>query len=136
MITANVYEIVAFLMAVAFLILIIFAIPALIQIKKTAKSVENLTTESKKSLEMLNGILQTTGEKAGELEMLFKRLRELSTRLSIMTEIIGSNIKGPLITLLSLIIGLQYGFKYFIDHNAEQNSSKEDKGEDDVKGQE
>ena len=134
MITANVYEIVAFLLGVAFLLLVIFAIPVLLQIKKTARSVEDLTSESKKSLEILNNLLKTTGDKAGELDALFKRLRELSTRLSTTAEIIGSGIKGPLITLISLIIGLQYGFKYFMNHAEKDKEEKE--GGDDVKAQE
>ncbi len=136
MITANVYEIVAFLLALSFLVLIIFAIPALLQIKKTAKSVEDLTLESRKSLEMLNGILKKTGDKTGELDALFKRLRELSTSLTAMTEIIGGNIKAPLITLVSLIIGLQYGFKYFVNHSDDTESSNKDKGGENVKEQE
>ncbi|MFQ5427812.1 MAG: hypothetical protein ACE5EZ_02415 [Thermodesulfobacteriota bacterium] len=136
MITANIYEIIAFLLAAAFLILIIFAIPALLQIKKTAKSVEDLTTESRKSLEALNNLIKTTGDKAGELDGLFKRLSELSTRLSATAEMIGGNIKGPLITLLSLIIGLQYGFKYFMDHSQEGKEKEGEGGGENVKGQE
>jgi len=130
MITANVYEIVAFLLVIAFCILIIFAIPALLQIKKTAKAVEDLTQESKKSLEVLNGVLKKTGDKAGEVDALLKRLGEVSRSLGTTADIIGGNLKGPFITLISLIIGIQYGLKYFIKRSAEE------KGGEDVKGQE
>lgn len=137
MITANIYEIVAFLLAAAFLLLIIFAIPALLQIKKTAKSVEDLTAESRKSLEILNKLFKITGDKAGDLDGLFK---ELSARLGATAEIIGGGIKGPLVTILSLIIGLQYGFKYFISHcecdKEKEEEEEEEGGEEDVKGQE
>lgn len=133
MITANIYEIVAFLLAAAFLLLIIFAIPALLQIKKTAKSVEDLTAESRKSLEILNKLFKITGDKAGDLDGLFK---ELSARLGATAEIIGGGIKGPLVTILSLIIGLQYGFKYFINHCECDKEKEEEGGEEDVKGQE
>ncbi len=129
MITANIYEITAFLLVIAFLILIIFAIPALLQIKKTAKAVENLSQESKKSLETLNGLLKSTSDKKGDLEALFRRLSDFSRSLGTTADIIGGSLKGPFITLISLIIGIQYGLKYFI------KCSEEEKGGDDVKGQ-
>ncbi len=150
MITANIYEVVALLVALAFLILIIFAIPALIQVKKTARSVEDLTGQGRKTLDTLNALLKKTGESAGELDALVKRLKDLSTRLSTMSELISLNVRSPLATLLSLVIGFQYGLKYFIkscedrdkkDGNKKEGESKEGEsrekgGEEDVKGQE
>jgi len=140
MITADVYEIVAVILALAFLILIIFTIPVLLQIKKTAKSVEELSGESKKSLETLNGLMKKTGNTAGELDILVKKLKNLSTSLTGITELIGGNFKSTIATLISLIIGLQYGLKYFINNNTEKTKTgeraEEKQGGEDVKGQE
>ncbi len=136
MITANIYEIVAVILALAFLILIIFAIPVLLQIKKTVRSVEELSIESKKSLETFNGLMKKTGDTAGELDRLVKRLKDLSASFTGMSELISGNLKSTLITLLSLIIGLQYGLKYFINSSTAETKAEEKKGGDDVKGQE
>ncbi len=139
MITADVYEIVAIIVALAFLILIIFAIPVLLQIKKTVRSVEEFSNESKKSLETLNGLMKKTGDTAGELDALIKRLKDLATRTSGTAELIGTNFKDTIVTLLSLIIGLQYGLKYFIKRSEAKTSedkTTEEKGGEDVEGQE
>ncbi len=132
MITANLYEIAALVAALALLLLIIFAIPALIQIKKTARSVEALTGESKKTLDTLNALLKKTGESAGELDVLVKKLKDLNSRLSSASEVMSGGLRNVLITLLSVIIGFQYGLKCFIN----SNEKKEEKGEEDGKGQE
>jgi len=136
MITANVYQIVAIILALAFLILIIFTIPALLQIKKTARSVEELSNESKKSLETLNGLMKKTGETAGELDKLVKRLKDLTISFTGVTELVSGNLKNAIVTLLSLIIGLQYGLKYFRDSATEKTKEKRQEGGADVKGQE
>jgi uncharacterized protein YoxC len=120
MITANIYEIAAFIVALAFLVLVIFAIPALIQIKTTARSVEEITGQSKKTIEALNTLIKKAGEGTGELDILIKRLKDLSNRLSTTAEFISLNIKSPLVTALSLIIGFQYGLKYFMKSTEEK----------------
>jgi len=136
MITANVYQIVAIILALAFLLLIIFTIPALLQIKKTARSVEELSNESKKSLETLNGLMKKTGETAGELDKLVKRLKNLTISFTGVTELVSGNLKNAIVTLLSLIIGLQYGLKYFRDSATDKAKEKKQGGGEDVKGQE
>jgi len=136
MITANVYEIVAVILALAFLILIIFIIPVLLQIKKTARSVEELSSESKKSLETLNGLMKKTGDTAGEFETLVKKLRDLSASFTGMAEIVSGNFKNTIITIISLIIGLQYGLKFFMNSSETNSASTKKQGEENGKGQE
>ncbi len=127
MITASIYEIAVLIIALAFLILVIFAIPALIQIKKTARSVEDLTGQGKKTVDALNDLIKKTSDRAGEVEVLVKRLKDLSTRLSTTAEFITLNIKTPLLTLLSLIIGFQYGLRQFM--KSAQDGGSEEGGE-------
>ncbi len=131
MITADIYEIAALIAALAFLVLVIFAIPALIQIRKTARSVDEITGQSRKTIDALNTLIKKAGEGTGELDILIKRLKDLSNRLSTTAEFISLNIKSPLVTALSLIIGFQYGLKYFMKSTEEKGKKHGMEGEKD-----
>ncbi|MFQ5441366.1 MAG: hypothetical protein ACE5EB_01425 [Thermodesulfobacteriota bacterium] len=135
MITANIYQIVALVIALAFLILIIFAIPTLLQLKRTVKSFEELSTESKKSLGMLNNLLAKTGEHTGEVEEIFERVKHLGLKIINTAEFFVENIKSPLVTILSLVLGVQFGLKHFL-RKEEKEEDEKDGGEKDVDGKE
>lgn len=125
MITVDVYQIVALIIAIAFLIFIIFTIPTLVQIKRTVRSVEELSLEGKKTIETLNTALRKTGEGVGDLEEILKKIREAGLKLVTVLEIFVDNIKSPLATLVGFILGVQYGLKHLL-------KKKEKGGESDV----
>ncbi|HLC18688.1 MAG TPA: hypothetical protein VJM57_06725 [Thermodesulfobacteriota bacterium] len=126
MISADIYQIAVLLIALAFLILVVFTIPTLVQMRKTVRAVEELSSESKKSIELLNSILKRAGDQADDVEEVLKKVKEVGLKVIGLAELVVDNIKSPLITLLSLFLGFEFGFKRLI---------KRDKkgGEGDVK---
>jgi len=133
MITANIYQIVALVIALAFLILVVFSIPTLLQLKRTVRSFEELSTESKKSLGILNNLLEKTGEHTGEVEEIFERVKNIGLKIINTAEFFVENIKSPLVTILSLLLGIQFGLKHFLKH---EEKDEKDGGEKDVDGKE
>jgi uncharacterized protein YoxC len=125
-VTANIYEIALVIIALAFLALVIAAIPMLMQLKKTIRAVGELSTEGRKTVEVLNVLVKKTGDQAGDIEELVKRVKEVGLKATGMIEILLDNIKNPLIAILSMLLGIEFGMKRFI--------KKEKKGEsEDVK---
>ena len=111
MITANIYEIAVLLVALAFLVFIVFAIPTMLQIRRMVKALEELSAESRKSVQTLNTLLKRAGDQAGDIEEVVKKVKEVSLKAANLAELVVDNIKSPLITVLSLILGFRFGFK-------------------------
>lgn len=110
-VTISVYELAILVIALAFLALILFLIPTLIQIKKTIKSFEDLSDESKRTVESLNHLLKRTEANAGDIEELVKKVRDVGIKFAGIAETVADNIKSPIISLLSLLFGLEGGFR-------------------------
>lgn len=110
-ITLGVYEIAALIIALAFLALILFLIPALIQVRRTVKEMEDLTSESKRTVESLNHLLKKTGAHADDIEELVKKVREVGLKYTGIAETVADNIKSPVISLISILLGLEGGLK-------------------------
>lgn len=111
--SANLYEISALLIAFAFLALIIALIPALIQMKKTIKALEDLTLESKKTVEGVNALVQRAGSQAGDLEMLLDKYKDIGNKVADIGNVVVDNIKSPIVTVISMLFGAEQGFKRF-----------------------
>ncbi len=122
MVTASIYEIAIIITALAFLILVIAAIPVLIQLKKSMRSVEELTTEGKKTAEVLTSLFSKTNNQAGNLEELIKKVNVVGLKATGIAEILLDNIKNPLIGILSMLLGVEFGMKHL--------TKKEKKGGD------
>ncbi|GMR04329.1 MAG: hypothetical protein BMS9Abin23_0225 [Thermodesulfobacteriota bacterium] len=124
MITANIYQIAVLIIALAFLILVIFMIPTLLQLKRTVKSFEELSAEGKKSLGAINGILEKAGEQTGEVAELFNKVKEVGLKITTLAEFFVDNLRSPLISVLSLMLGIEFGLKHL------KKKGKEGGGED------
>ncbi|MEK7679481.1 MAG: DUF948 domain-containing protein [Deltaproteobacteria bacterium] len=124
-ITASVYEIALFIIAISFLILVIAVVPAVLQLKNTVRAIEELARESKKTVESLNFILKKVEEGSGDIREVIARLKDAGAKIADTVEKVLSAISGPIINLISLIFGLTAGFKHL---------SRKDEKEKDVKG--
>lgn len=125
-ISAEIYEIAVLIIAIAFLVLVIAAIPTLIQLKRTVKAVEELSEESRKSVKTLNGLLTRTGEQAGEFESMLQKFRDVGVKASNLGELVVDSVRSPLITMLSLLLGLEVGMKQLIKKKTETNEGETD----------
>ncbi|MBI5493021.1 MAG: DUF948 domain-containing protein [Deltaproteobacteria bacterium] len=116
-ITIGVYEFAILIIALAFLILVITLIPTLLQLKKTIKAFEDLTEESKRTVETLNSIIKGAGAHSGDIEEVVKSVKDVVLRLTDLMAMLIDNVKSPLITIISLIFGVEQGFKRFFSRD-------------------
>ena len=103
------------------------AIPALLQTKRTIKAFEDLTLESKKTVETVNLIMNRAGERAEDLDDLVKKATDVSKKVVGLADSVVDTLKIPVITLLSTIIGAEHGLRRFFIKD-----KKEEGGGDDV----
>ncbi|MBI5588280.1 MAG: DUF948 domain-containing protein [Deltaproteobacteria bacterium] len=127
--SANIYEISVLLIAVAFVILVVAMIPALLQTKRTIKAFEDLTLESKRTVESVNQIIKKAGERAEDIDDVVKQATEVSRKVVGLADSVVDTVKLPLITLISTVIGAEHGFRSFFRRRKEE---KEEGGGDDV----
>ncbi len=118
--SANIFEIAVLLIALAFVILVLAVIPALLQTKRTIKAFEDLTLESKRTVEHVNHIMKRAGDRAEDLDELVKKATDVSHKVVGLADSVVDTVKIPLITILSTIIGAEHGFrKFFIKEKKE-----------------
>jgi len=135
--TITLTDIAFLIIALGFLLLVIYIIPILLQLKRTVKSVDELTSQGKevirnantlvktasshadefifKGKEIMsttNNILKTASSRAEDLGGVVKRLKETSAKVFELVELISTELRRPIITLISVIIGLNFGLKY------------------------
>lgn len=125
MISADIYQLATLIAALAFLAFVIAFIPTIIQLKRTVKSIQELTIEGKKTVETVNNLVKKTEGQADEFEELLKKIRNLGFKALGLVELILDNIKSPLITILSLLFGVEFGLKYFLKRKKEGGSGNE-----------
>lgn len=116
-ITADVYDFAIFLIGLGFFIFVIALVPALLQLKRTFKAVEELTNETKKTVEVVNFIAKRTQDQVADLEELITRVKDLGIKVTGLGDIVVDNVKGPIISFLSFIFGAEEGFKRFFHRN-------------------
>lgn len=112
--SADIYELAVLIIAFAFLALVIAVIPMILQFKRTARSVAELTAEGRKTVEVVGKLAKRTGEQADDFEDLFKKFRDLGNKAMGLVEMILDNIKSPLITVLSLLLGVEFGLRHIL----------------------
>ena len=116
-ITADVYDFAIFLIGLGFFIFVIALVPALLQLKRTFKAVEELTNETRKTVEVVNFIAKRTQDQIVDLEELISRVKDLGIKVTGLGDIVVDNVKGPIISFLSFIFGAEEGFKRFFHRN-------------------
>lgn len=118
--SADIYEIAVLIIALAFLALVIVAIPMVLQIKRTVKSLEELSGEGRQTVEKVNSLIQRAGDEAGEFEDIAKKVRELSYKAIGLAELVLDGVRSPLVSILSLLFGLEFGLKQVMKHKKKE----------------
>lgn len=111
--TVSLAELSIFIIAIAFLILVVSAIPTLIQLKQTGKALQEFSEEGKKFLEDAKGIAHRVNGQVGDMEEAVKKVRDVSLKAAGVAEVIVDAIKGPAVTLAGVIAGITFGLKHF-----------------------
>lgn len=112
-ITADLFDLAIFLIGLGVFIFVIALIPALLQLKKTFKAVEDLTIETKKTVEVVNFIAKRTQDQVADVEELITRVKDLGIKVTGLGDIVVDNVKGPIISFISFLFGAEEGFKRF-----------------------
>ncbi|MBI2413622.1 MAG: DUF948 domain-containing protein [Deltaproteobacteria bacterium] len=111
--TADISDIAILIIALAFLIFVLAVVPALLQLKRTFQAVEELTAESRRTIESINVIVKKAGDQLGEVEELVTKVKDVGLKVTGLAEMIVDNVRNPLIGIISFFFGAEEGFKRF-----------------------
>ncbi len=125
-VTADLNDIAIIIAVAAFLALVIALVPMILQIKKTIKAVEDLTVESRKTVEGVNSLVNRLNSQAGDLDELVKRVKEVGLKMTAVAELVVDNIRSPVITVLSLLLGTRRALKRLL--RRDRNKGGDDDG--------
>jgi len=112
-ITADMFDIAILLIGIGFFIFVIALVPALLQLKTTFKAVEDLTVETRKTVETVNFIAKKAEEQVSDIEELVKRVKDLGIKVTGIGDIVADNVKGPIISFISFLFGAEEGLRSF-----------------------
>jgi uncharacterized protein YoxC len=111
--TVSLAELSIFIIAISFLILVVSLIPAIIQLRQTAKAVQDFSEEGKRVLEDVKEITHRVNGQVGDMEEAVKKLRDVTLKATGVAEIIVDAIKGPVVKIAGVMAGVKFGLKHF-----------------------
>ncbi len=110
--TVSLQEISLFFIALGFFILVLYLIPAVLQIRQTAKALEDLSKEGRTTLEGLNLVLNRTEAYTEDIAELIKRFRDTGLKFVSLADLVADRLRSPVITLVSFLIGLDFALRH------------------------
>lgn len=119
-ITADLVDLAIFLIGLGVFIFAVAFIPALLQLKRTFKAIEELTQESRKTVEIVNLVARSTQEQVTDLKELVTRVKDLGLKVTGIGDLVVDNVKGPLISFLSFLFGAEEGLRRFFHRNKKE----------------
>lgn len=111
--TVTIGELSIFLAGIAFFILVIYLIPLIIQLRNTAKAVEEFSQKGREAMEDLNLLVRNLNGPAEDIGGVVKKAAEVGLKAVNLTDVVVNQLKGPLITISSIITGIEFGLKHF-----------------------
>lgn len=111
--TVTIAELSIFLAAIAFFILVIYLIPAIIQLRNTAKAVEDLSQRGKGAMEDISSLVKKINGQAEDIGGVVKKVTDVGLKAAHLADIMVNQLKGPIITVTSIIAGIEFGLKHF-----------------------
>lgn len=111
--TVTIGELSIFLAGIAFFILVIYLIPLIIQLRNTAKAVEEFSQKGREAVEDLNLLVRNLNGPAEDIGGVVKKAAEVGLKAVNLTDIVVNQLRGPLITISSIITGIEFGLKHF-----------------------
>lgn len=122
--TVTIAELSIFLAAIAFFILVIYLIPAIIQVRNTAKAVEELAQKGKETMEDVNLLVKKLSGHAEDVGDVAKKVTDVGLKAVHLADIIVNQLKGPIITVTSIIAGIEFGLKHFRKKEGDEDVRK------------
>lgn len=111
--TVTISELSIFLAGIAFFILVIYLIPLIIQLRNTAKAVEEFSKKGREAMEDLNLLVKNLNGPAEDIGGVVKKAAEVGLKAVNLTDMVVNQLKRPVITISSIITGIEFGLKHF-----------------------
>lgn len=111
--TVTIGELSIFLAGIAFFILVIYLIPLIIQLRNTAKAVEEFSQKGRGTMEDLNLLVKHLNGPAEDIGGVVKKAAEVGLKAVNLTDMVVNQLKRPVITISSIITGIEFGLKHF-----------------------
>ncbi len=123
---SSIYEIAVILAAIAVSALAVFAIPAILQIKKTIKAIEELSLETKKAVETLDGILKKVDAGATVLEETINRASQTGERITEVIDSLIENVKRPVTAIGGILFAIECASKVLFRKESKKGGVEND----------
>lgn len=111
--TVTLAELSIFMIAIAFLILVVSLIPTIIQLRQTGKAIQDFSEDGRRVLEDVKDITHKVNGQVGDMEEAVKKVKDVSLKAADVAEIVIGAIKGPAVTLAGILAGITFGLKHF-----------------------
>ncbi|HBR16869.1 MAG: hypothetical protein A3G39_10795 [Deltaproteobacteria bacterium RIFCSPLOWO2_12_FULL_43_16] len=111
--TVTISELALLLAAIAFFILVIYLIPAIIQLRNTARAVEDLSQKGKEAIEDIGSLAKKVNGQSEDVGEVVKKIKEVGLKAVYLADVVLTQLKGPIITITSIIAGVEFGLKHF-----------------------
>lgn len=125
-ITADLFDLAIFLIGLGFFIIAVALVPAILQLKRTFKAVEELTTETRKTVEIVNFVGRKVQDQTADIEELIARVKDLGVKVTGLGELVVDNVRSPLISFLSFLFGAEEGFKRFFHRDRKKGGGTDE----------
>ncbi|MBF0633563.1 MAG: DUF948 domain-containing protein [Nitrospinae bacterium] len=110
--TVSLTELSVFIIAIAFLMLVVSAIPALIQLRQTARTLEAFSQDGKRFLADIKEITHKVNGQVSDMEESVTKLRNVTIKAIGIAEVAVDAIKDPVIKIAGLVAVLTLGLKH------------------------
>ncbi|OGV99128.1 MAG: hypothetical protein A3I04_05885 [Nitrospinae bacterium RIFCSPLOWO2_02_FULL_39_110] len=109
--TVTLIELSFFLIAIGFLMLVVYLIPAIIQFRQTARSIQELSEESKKVLRDTVPVINKVKRQLDGIGDAVEKFKSVGNRLPYIADAVAKQVKRPFVLAAGLAGGIIYIFK-------------------------
>lgn len=109
--TVTLTELSVFLIAIGFLMLVVYLIPAIIQFRQTARSIQELTEEARGVLKETIPVIDNCRKQMEGIGDTIEKIKTVGSKLPFITEAVVKNVKKPFVVAAGLVGGILYTLK-------------------------
>lgn len=106
-------EISVLIIVIAALILVAYAIPALIQLRRTGEALQVFSEDGKRFFADIKEITHKLNGQVSDMDDAVRRLRDVTLKATGVAEVVVDAIKEPVIKIAGVMAGLSAGLKHF-----------------------
>src|SRR3972149_597747 len=110
--TVTISELALLLAAIAFFILVIYLIPAIIQLRNTARAVEDLSQKGKEAIEDIGSLAKKVNGQSEDVGEVVKKIKEVGLVAVILDDIVGNLRHRFVVQNLIARTSVEFGLKH------------------------